>query len=267
MEDNLIELIQIHGADVYYIVRESEDVEDPIMGEDPRAKYRLSYYMEMLPQEFMGTDYMGKFGLQVPETQRFVVARKVFERMVPAEIAQRPREGDLIYMPVQHKLYEIKFCEEDTHVWSLGNPNPYVYTLSTELFKYGQEKIQTGVPEVDQIPDDAAYTVTLQLGNGSGNFIYSEQVYQGNSGSAATATGIVKDWNPDTKELQIIYITSNFLVSSNVKGNTSGANYAFTTQYNPLDDNVLYDDYANADFESQANSIIDRSEVNPFGRP
>lgn len=268
LEDNLIELIQIHGTDVYYIVRESEDVDDPIMGEDPRSNYRLSYYMEMFAQEFMGNDYMGKFGLQIPESQKFVVARKVFERMVPTNYATRPREGDLIYMPVQRKLYEIKFVEEDTHLFSLGRFNPYVYTISAELFKYGQERINTGVPEVDLIEDKHAYTITLTLGSGSGNFIYSEEAYQGSNGQSATVRGIVKDWNPTTKELQLIYINGDFALSSNVKGNTSGANYTFTTVYDRFDDdNVENDEYANQDFESQANSIIDRTETNPFGRP
>jgi hypothetical protein len=268
LEDNIVELIQMHGHDVYYIVRESETEEDPIMGEDPRAKYTRVYLMEMYPEStFSGSDFMSKFGLQIPDTQVFRVARKTFERYVPAENAVRPREGDLIYMPVQKKLYEITFVEDDDHFAALGRTAPYLYKINADMFRYSHQKITTGVPEVDQVDDDNAYGVVLNLNNGSGNFIYSEEVYQGPNLAYYTAKAVVRDWSPADRVLDVIYINGTFVTGSNVKGATSGSDYDYLATLNPLlDDRVPHDEVPNAEFESQANASIVRTETNPFGR-
>jgi hypothetical protein len=67
----------------------------------------------------------------------------------------------LIYFPSQHrkKLFEITFVEEEDFERLHNIP---VFTLTCKLFEYGNEALDTGVPEIDLI-EDARSTNTIDL--------------------------------------------------------------------------------------------------------
>lgn len=270
LEDLIVESIQIMGHDVKYLPREVYDATDDVMGESVNSKFTRAYGIEMYLANVEGYegdgDFFSKFGLEIRDTSNFVVSRRSFEKYVPSTIARRPREGDLIFVPLLNKIFEIKFVEEELMFFSLGKRNPYIYELRCEVFRYSNEDISTGDGEVDNIDNINSYTVQLNMGVGTGNYYQNELVYQGANVAFATATGEVKSWIPETRELQIVNVKGNFTSNANIHGELSSARYILTSK-DELADLVDYDDSDNRIIQDEAETFIDLSEINPFGVP
>lgn len=270
LEDLLTESIKIMGHDVYYLPRESWDGDDRIFGETRNAKFNRAYTMEMYMANVEGYEgdgeFFSKFGLEIRDTSNFVVSRRTFDRYMPSSIATRPREGDLIFVPIMNKIFEIKFVEEELLFFSLGRRQPYIYELRCEVFRYNNETLDTGMSEVDVIEDRVAYSQYYMMGNGSGAYHKNETVYQGPSIILSTASAEVKDWDPATKRLDIINIKGVFASGTPIIGATSNASFAIVSQ-DTLGRDSEYDLYDNKQLQDEANTFIDFSETNPFGIP
>lgn len=65
--------------------------------------------------------------------------------------SNRPMEGDLIYLPFNRKLFEIKFVEHEDTFYQFGRFQ--TYDLKCELFEYSSERINTNIPEIDGLED------------------------------------------------------------------------------------------------------------------
>lgn len=270
VEDLIVESININGHNVQYLPRESYDTQDGIFGESVNSKFNRAYTMPVYIANVEGYegdgDFFSKFGLEIRDTSNFVVSRRAFQRYVPSTIAARPREGDLLYVPVLNKIFEIKFVEEELLFFSLGKRNPYMYELRCELFRYSQEDFNTGHDEIDDIEFDIAYTTTLNLGTGTGLYIINETVYQGPNLSVATATATVKEFDATNKELFVYNVVGAFNANSSIIGATSNASYnILTTEL--IEDSSIYDQFDNNEIQSEADDIIILDERNPFGAP
>ncbi len=103
-------------------------------------------------------------------------------------------------------------------------------------------------------------TVTISEGTlvASGNFILGETI----SGSISNATAVVKSWDSTTKTLNVSGLGSDFYVGDVIVGQTSNATYSLF-KYEGFDLDSEYDN--NDVIEEEANTIIDFSEINPFG--
>ena len=268
IEDMIIESIRNHGIDIYYLPRESQSELDALFGDDPvktfTKAYKIDMYLESF-QDFEGNqEFFSKFGLQIQKEARVAVARRTFERFVPKTLRNLPKEGDLIYMPIQQKILEIRFVEEEKNFFQAGKFAPYMYGLNLEVFKYNGEVINTGVGEIDAIADVTAYGIeyTMQAG-GTNTYEVHEYVYQGATFAAATAKGYVSSWDLPTRKLIIRNIKGSFTANTLIKGVTSNAQWTMTSgnpQENALDafeENVL--------LENEADNILDFTETNPFG--
>lgn len=270
LEDLIVESIQIMGHDVKYLPREVYDQTDDVLGESVNSKFTRAYGMEMYLANVEGYegdgDFFSKFGLEIRDTSNFVVSRRSFEKYVPSTIARRPREGDLIFVPLLGKVFEIKFVEEELMFFSLGKRQPYMYELRCEVFRFSNEDFETGDEEVDDLEHSAAYTVNMILSTGTGNYNQDEIVYQGSNLSHATATAEVKHWIPETKNLELINIKGNLIAAANLIGSSSNARYTVAS-LDDLADLVDYDDSDNRVIQTEANTFIDLSEINPFGVP
>lgn len=269
MEDIINESIQIMGHDIQYIPREVFSESDYIFGENVISKFNRAYTIEAYISNVEGfegdSDFFSKFGLEIRNTSNFVVARRAFEKYVPSSIATRPREGDLIYVPLMKKLFEIKFVEHQLMFYSLGNRNPYVYELRVEQFRSSQEDFNTGVSDIDELMKQTSYTIQLNVINGTGEYNINETVYQGANLSVATVTAMVKDWSSVTKKLDVINIKGVFATSANVIGVTSNTRYSVTS-IDSMSDHIDYDQRDNQLFDSQGNNFIQITS-NPFGEP
>ena len=73
-----------------------------------------------------------------------------FAETVGAEqTIDRPREGDLIHLPLNSKTFVIKFVEHEPVFYQMGSLQ--FYDVTCELFEYSGERLNTGFSEVDVI--------------------------------------------------------------------------------------------------------------------
>ena len=277
LEDLIIESIKNHGIDVYYLPRESQSSVDELFGDDPVKYFRKAIKIEMYLESFQNyegnQEFFSKFGLEIQDTARLCVARRRFERQVSSVMgADRrvPKEGDLIYLPIQFKLMEIKFVQEEKNFFQLGRDsiNPYMYGLTVEAFKYNGELLQTGTEEIDRIADLQSNVLELDLNaGGTSTFQRFEVVYQGSTLATATAKGIVAGWNKPTQKLKLRNVKGAFVGGTLVKGSTSNAQWTLNAAPDLLKNVNAGNIEDNDIFESEADGIIDFTEINPFGEP
>ena len=278
VEDLVIEAMQIHGMDVYYLPRTSRDSVDMLYGEDTLKQYVTAYPIEMYLENVSGMDgegdFISKFGLEIRDELSLLVSRRRFKYATGASNLIRPREGDLIYIPLIQNFFEITFVEHENDqamFYTLGRGrggNVYVYALKMKQFVFSEEVINTGNEEIDeQIRDSYARTQLSLLAGGSGTFVADEIVYQGTTLANATFQSIVYSWAPTTRKLDVIRTIGTYANNASTKGATSGAIFTSSgtanTSYN---DNTAFEDIiGNSLIEGEADSIIDFSETNPFG--
>ena len=152
IDDLVIESIQIYGVDTFYVTRRSENF-DHIMNEDRLTIFDAAYQMDAYVKSvdgFQGQgDFLSKFGLEIRDQVTFAVAFRTFERFATRYNSNiiRPREGDLIYLPMNNKFFEITFVEHESVFYQTGALQ--VYDLKCELFEYSNERFETGVVAVD----------------------------------------------------------------------------------------------------------------------
>lgn len=272
MEDVIVESIQIMGHNVYYIPRESFDAGDMVFGEYSKSKFSKAYTIEAYIANVEGFegdgDFFSKFGLEIRDTSNFVLSRRSFKKVVPSTIRQRPQEGDLVFIPVMNRMFEIKFIEEEVMFFSLGKKLPYVYEMRCELFRYSMDEISTGVDKVDAVAEENSYTIKMITGNGVGSFNSGEIVYQSSDSTWANtfASATVKQWYEANSTLYVYNIEGQFEANTYIRGNTSNATY-LVTSLNDWSDFVDRDLYDNQEFKNDGSDILDLTEVNPFGVP
>jgi hypothetical protein len=158
-EDLIIEQLKIYGQDVYYIPRKMAGTNNVFL-EDVSSSFETSYVIEMYLETNDGyegeKELMSKFGLDIQDDAKFVVARRRWEQFVAIDnnlvTNTRPNEGDLIYWSRGKKLFEITFVDHDDPFYQV-NELP-AYKLVCKTFEYGSEKIDTGVLELDNIDKD-----------------------------------------------------------------------------------------------------------------
>jgi len=270
LEDLVIESIRNHGIDVYYMPRTSQGTLDSLFGDDPVKYYdqaiKLDMYLETF-QDFGGQqEFFSKFGLQIEKTARLAVARRTFEKYIATALRNMPKEGDLIFMPTQRKLMEIRFVEKDMSFYQLGKVIPYMYGLSLETFKYNGEFLNTGIEEIDLMGDESALSLQYNVApTSTASFARGEVAFQGaNTGS--NIFGIVVNYDRPEGILRLRNIRGEFVANGVIRGLTSNAT-ATLTDYNLLYNATIPQGEVgdNEIIEEEANNYLDFSESNPFG--
>ncbi len=265
-ENLLIESIKTYGIDIFYCPRTLVN-EDLLLGQDAISEYRSAHTIEMYIKTIDGFegegDFVAKFGLQINDQVTFTVARRRWSELglIGDGREDAPKEGDIIYFPMTNALFQVLFVEDESIFYQTGGLQ--VFDLVCEMFTYSNQRLDTGIDEIDKIERLQAYSLDFTLDSGSGNYIMEETVYQGDSLSEATVTGEVASWSSTTKILNLINMTGNFSGTKNIIGDTSGASYTITA-FNPQDStsSAAGDNLA---IEQEADSIIDFTEGNPFG--
>lgn len=270
MEDLMIETIKINGVDCYYVPNINEAARDLIYGEDPLKKFTAAYPLELYITNVDGyegeREFFSKFGLEIKNNMSVIVSKRSFSRWVPQDRYIRPREGDLIYIPFLSQtgeMYEIKYVNYTEAFYVMGNKYPYFYKLELEKFKYSQETIDVGIPNIDDIVFDNAYNITLTMNTatGNGNFVKGESVHN----TANTIYGTVTSWDRPTGILKVTDLYGEFANNTLVRGNTSNASYTTSQTPDELIDPQEREIYDNKAIQTEADEIIVFSESNPFG--
>jgi len=153
--DSLVrEAIKIHGDDYLYLPRRSDNT-DKVYDQDPLHYFDSTYEIEMYLKSFDGFtgdgSFMSKFGLEIRDQMILTVSRISFEEEITQHetTITRPREGDLIYFPLNEKLFEIKYVNAREYFYQLGHMPSFEITC--ELFEYASEKFTTGIETIDNL--------------------------------------------------------------------------------------------------------------------
>lgn len=279
IEDLVIEAMQIHGMDVYYMPRGSQDSVDLLYGEDSIKTYNKAYPLEMYMENVTGMDgeqdFISKFGLEIRDELTLLVSRRRFKMTTALENLNRPREGDLIYVPLVQNFFEITFVENENDqamFYTLGRGrggNVYVYALKLKQFVFSNEVISTGNTEIDEQIFDAypRTRLNIRLG-GTGTFSKEEIVYQGSDYANSSAEAVVHTYE-SARYLDVIRVRGQFQNNVNIIGVTSNSTWqmAGLPDDTVMDNNAFEDIIDNTRIETESDSIIDFTEHNPFGEP
>lgn len=188
IEDLIIESIKVYGHNVYYLPRTNVNRDD-LYEESTIQKYSRAMPVEMYIRDVEGFqgegDFLSKFGLQIRDQITLTVAQRTFQDEVgqllsnqddPYNVYWRPKEGDLIYLPLNGKVFKIMFVEHEGIFYQMGTLQ--TYDLTCELFEYSGEEFDTGVTAIDQIQTD--YSTVLEAGSlltESGNYLQTAEGY------------------------------------------------------------------------------------------
>ena len=167
-EDIIIESMKIYGQDVYYLPRTIVN-ENTILGEDVASSFTSSYKIEMYLENTEAFDGEGdlftKFGVEIRDEATFIVARKRWSQTVASSsnaiTVLRPKEGDLIWLSLSNKLFEILHVEHESPFYQLSNLP--TYKMRCQLFEYSGEDIDTGIAGANAIQSDFGYRVSLTM--------------------------------------------------------------------------------------------------------
>lgn len=149
-----IESIQFYGHDVIYLPR-TLVAEDSLFGEDTISLFEDEGCIEMYIESTDGyegdKEFISKFGLEIRDQIVLIVSKTRWESEFIGNL-ERPREGDLIFMPLSKDLWEIRFTDDDAFFYS-QNKN-FTYRLTCEKFDFSQEDFDVNIPELTKMATD-----------------------------------------------------------------------------------------------------------------
>lgn len=154
IEDLIVEAIQIYGIDILYIRRKTLN-RDNIIVDEKMGSFDAAFPCEVYIKSNEGFegegDFLSKFGLEIRDRMILTVARRSFKQNVTDKSSKtiRPFEGDLIYFPLNKKLFEIKFVEHEPVFYQMGSLQ--AFDITCELYEYNNEIFNTGVTVIDDL--------------------------------------------------------------------------------------------------------------------
>lgn len=275
-EDIIIESLKIYGQDVYYLPRDLVG-EDRVFGHDVPSRFNSSHKIEMYIENVEGFEGEGdlftKFGVEIRDEATFVVSRRRWEQTVKRydnEISgDRPREGDLIYLPLSNSIFQINHVEHEQPFYQLSNLP--TFKLRAQLFEYNDEDLDTGVAVIDDIERDYAYTYILTLDSDSKTIEIGNTATQTLSDGTLMA-GEVSKWSDSDNKLHLIHVGASDGKFHTFTAGTIvlSGDYRLDSNYTVsaiAEDNKISENEQNTDFQTDALNFLDFTETNPFGDP
>lgn len=258
IEDLVVESISIYGMDMGYLSRKlGSSGFDELYTEDETEEYDqvsdITCYLRSV-DGFQGEgDFLTKFGLEIRDQMQICISRRHFEETVEAEQnIFRPREGDLIWLPLASKLFEIMFVEKEPVFYQMGALQ--FYELRCEMFEYSSQRFRTGIDEIDNF--ETSFSQDMQLGNlliqeDGGSLLLTEDGYRLlQEGTAARTASSFDQLLDETGDNSMILEDGTGAIILETQG-----------------DQIDYDDHFDAEntfIETEADAIIDFSEFDPF---
>jgi len=177
--------------------------------------------------------------------------------------SDRPQEGDAIYHPVLDKMFQINFVDHDEPFYQLDN-NP-VYKMRCRLYDYSSEILDTGISGIDDIETEqsqdaliyqftleqsSAVTENIRLEIATDDDVASGLLLEetdgdnilGESDSTSVGESIILEKAADSGDAEYL-IQEDYIVGDFDQDKTS----------------------QNELFEAQSRTVLDFSELNPFG--
>ena len=162
VQDLINEQIRMYGIEVYYLPRKYL-TEKTVIKEVIESLFDDAYPIEAYLSSYEGygdnPTILSKFGIQALNEVTLIISKERFNSYITPliqaksniKLSSRPKEGDLVYFPLGKRIFEIKYVEHEKPFYQLQKN--YTYELRCELFRYEDEVIDTGYPEVDDAID------------------------------------------------------------------------------------------------------------------
>ena len=172
VQDLINEQLQIYGVEIYYIPRQYLTT-NTVISEVIQSEFNNASPIEAYVNTYDGYGGQGtilsKFGVQDIDELVVTISKERFEMEIAPltknfegiNYLTRPKEGDLIFFPLGERLFEIKYVEHEKPFYQLQKN--YVYELRCELFRYGDEVVDTGVGSIDATVESEGYIQTLSV--------------------------------------------------------------------------------------------------------
>ena len=276
-EDIVVEALKIYGQDVYYLPR-TQVRYDTILNDEIPATFGSNHKLEMYIENIDGFDGDGdlftKFGVEIRDVANFVISKRSWnQRIKPILSAEgtvqyyRPKEGDLLFLPLSGSLFKISKVEDERPFYQLKNLP--VFRITAELFEYNDEDLDTGIDAIDAIEKNFAYQwlLTMDSDGTIGNYTIGETVTQTLTDGTVISGEVVK-WSDSDDKLYLAHVGADdgqfhtFVTTRQVIGSTSG-NVATPSLVAELQS--IQNTAQNTAFDDYEVSFIDFSEGNPFG--
>ena len=263
IQDLVDEQIKLFGTDIYYLPRTilKENTLDDIIYSKFEEQFQIEMYLQNV-EGFGDSEFISKFGLKVTDEIKFIVSQRRWIQEATANNYKstiRPLEGDLLFFPLTKDLYEIKFVEVEAAFHQFGKLQ--FYQITAEIYEMGNEKIDTGIDDIDLIESILTPAIDIVMLAGSDTVDYEEG--ETVTGSISGFTAEVSRWDSVTRTLTVITRTGTFVEEETLLGSASNANWeveSFRTQEDP---NTEYDQ--NKYLQDESDEVLDFSEKNPFG--
>lgn len=266
------------GMMVYFVPRKLMNM-DNVFGEDYVSSFDEYYEIEAeinVSESFAGEgDFLSKFGLEIRDQVVFNIPRINWEKTV-GDKQSRPMDGDLIFMPANNNLWEIKYVNNRPEMYEIGKP--FTYKMTCELYTVSHEEFDTGIAEIDRYDKDVFDVGTeaviearihVDLESGEGSFTIGEELYQGIDPITPNARGEVISWDPVAGIVLAKVTEGEFVVGTEVTGSESGVSYMVGYKERTVvkeEQSAVTGDYqeTNDAIQERAEEIMDFSEDNPF---
>mgnify|MGYP001314298386 FL=1 len=280
-EDLIIEAMQIYGHDVYYLPRTLVN-KDQLFGEDALSKFDDAYLIEMYMDTVEGyegeKELVSRFGLEIRDETTFTVSRRRWLDLVSSNTnlitSLRPNEGDWIYFSNGPRLFEISFVDKDDPFFQVDNLP--VYKLYARTVEYSDERLDTGITDIDAIEDkysgDALQWQFLAEQSSTTNYVENITLERGTD---LYATGSVELETATDGGTGILTSESEtgFAAILTEDSNSTNSFFIINEEYSlataePLADNDWIEEAVTGTGAfSNSDPVLDFSERNPFGEP
>ena len=181
VQDLVNEHLQLFGQDILYLPRKIVN-QDTVIREIQSSKFDDSFRLEayLVNIDGFGTpsDVLTKFGVKDQDEITLVVSKERYDDFITPFInlfpegerinAKSPHEGDLIYLPLDNAIFEIKYIERKVPFYQVNEL--FMYEFRCEIFEPEDEVIDLpdGLTDKNgEDVDDGIITrgniITLQL--------------------------------------------------------------------------------------------------------
>jgi len=263
VEELIIEAIQIHGRDLYYLPRDLNNF-DSFFGEDQISSFNnavpLEFYMENVQSWQDDGSFLSKFGMEIRDSATFAVSQKRFTEEITSEYPNitRPREGDILVLPIEidnrKRAMEITFVRNEEIFYQIGKL--YIWTVTVKNFEFSGEIFNTGIPRIDDYNSYALSTV-ISLEPGIGVFLPGETVSQ-----ITGFGGYVLSFNNTENQLVITNISGELDMTLPIIGVSTSR--VIVELNSSTGNDVMMNDNDYIEKKTVTEGLISFSESNPF---
>jgi hypothetical protein len=229
IEGLIIESIKIYGFDLYYMPR-TEVNTDSIFDDDTLAKYEnaipIEAYLENVDGFGGDGELMSKFGIEIRDTATFVIARSRWDDVIGAG---RSSSLQLPNRPSEGDLIYMPLTKNYFEIKKVEAHDPFYQLGKLYVYKLQVELWQYSSEELNT---DIAEIDKLE-----------------------------KTRSQSLSDYQILTEAGDRIILDTTDFNAADAGFLISEAYTQIQDNTS----DNLDFNTDAQDILDFSEINPFG--